>query len=337
MFFARAFPSGNRPGLPRQQEIRFPPPRNVNRARPANSDDVTTDNSPFKKFVFEILDRARLTEKHKSEIWKAGHIQLLQSFTHESYGDGQDYNYFEFLGDTVVGLFVAFYINERFPNIRNAKWVTRIKHNLISKRYLGQYAMDAGFFPYIRFGDRMLAAIEENPDFKTNITYLGLLEDVLESFFGALAIVITGLGYSYGSATQTCFEILRTFLDTREISLDYRDLFDPITRLKEFYDSRKDGKGWAWDMKGVYVEKGTYDPETRVEGPPFHATVYGWPLGDRSQIFQNRVELGRATGPNKQDAKLAASEMALRTLAEKYQIYEPIGRPDDVKVRKNKY
>jgi dsRNA-specific ribonuclease len=296
-------------------------PRDVNRA---------TKKQSFKEFIYGVLSLGNLTEKHKDEIWAEGSQDLLQAFTHETYGDGQDYNFFEFAGDTIVGFFVAFYIIERFPHIRNAKWTTRIKHNLISKRYLAQYAMNAGFFPYIRFGAKMQADIDENPDFATNIAYLSLLEDVLEAFFGALSMTIVKLGYLQGSAAQTCFEILRVFLDTREISLNYRDLFDPITRLKEFYEARN--KPWEWSMSGgVYVENSVKNPD----GPEvFTASVYGWPLGDKKQVYQNRVLLGKASAPNKQQAKLDASELALRTLADKYQIYEPIGKPDDVKVKK---
>lgn len=296
-------------------------PRNVNSAKKTQS---------FKEFIYSILARANLTQEHKDEIWAKGEQALTQSFTHETYGDGQDYNFYEFVGDTLVGQFVAFYIIERFPDIKNAKWTTRIKHNLVSKRYLAQYAMNAGFFPYIRFGDRMKAEIEENPDFKTNLAYLSLLEDVLEAFFGALAMTITSLGYLQGSAVQTCNDILRTFLDTREISLDYRDLFDAATRLKEFYESKT--KSWIWPMKGVYFEESSRASDEAPE--IFTTTVYGWPLGDRTPVFRNRVVLAKASAPNKQQAKLDASEIALRTLGEKYGLNEPIGKPDDVKARK---
>ena len=222
---------------------------------------------------------------------------------------------------------MTFYLRKRFPEITTEKWYTRLKHNLISGKILGHLAAEEGFEKFIRYGDDM-KELKEHPELDKNNSYEKMLENVMEAFFGCIVIVIeTRLKKSHGTAIQICHFILRSFFDHIEISTRYEDVFDAVTRLKELY--RAERRGLLWPSGEVQLHKdgnirkeGTYKFEVDVSGPVpvYSATVYGWPLGDRKAIPQNRVMLSSGTGINKKDLKQKVAAEALKVLETTYGI-----------------
>lgn len=300
----------------------------------------------FETFIRNLLLRGNLNDKHIDMIMKKENMAEFKiAFTHPSAGEEKDYQLYEFLGDVVINEFVAFYLRERFPKVISVKWITRLKHNLISKKALANIAIKEGLEKFVIYGED-IAYLKANPHLDEKNEYVSMLEDVMEAFCGCLSTVIIKEGKLFGTATEICRNILKSFFDAMTISLEYEDVFDSVTILKELYETKTMGLEWPNDQVYLYSKK---------EGPipVYSATVYGWPLGDRKPRFRNQNELMKSMhrrgkgiedipkeemdnfakhydsnkialatefGINKKDAKEKAARKALEVLKSKYQI-----------------
>lgn len=272
----------------------------------------------LRDFVREQYSRGLINKVYIDKFTDSTAMKTYRSaFTHRTYepitGEVVDENQerLEFLGDTVVNQIVAWHIHERFPTIQSVKWLTRLKHNLISKKTLGMMAYEAGFEEHIRYGEKMKECIAENPDITTNVDYLSMLEDTFEAFMAAIVKVanrVLGCG-GYEIAKR----ILDSFLNVHDISLEPKKVFDAITRLKELYESRN--LGIRWPIAQAYRK-------TKLEDGSFEVIVYGWPHGDRKPTPQNRAQLCRVLGKTKDDTSQAAAEKAIEILERSYKISE---------------
>ncbi len=297
----------------------------------------------FGKFIVSVLKRGKLI---KSEIERLTTPQSLEefkvAFTHPSAGAERDYQLHEFLGDVVINEFIPFYLHERFPSIVSVKWITRLKHTLVSGKILARIILEQGIEKWAIYGNEpfsnsigkstgMLDELKAHPDLKTNKHYLAMLEDIMEGFFGCLTLLITKpidgtQGKPHGVATQVSHYILETFFNDTYIPNKYEEVFDPVSRLKELYESRARALKWKndesiryekLDYKGNILTKNTQQKEgkTRIQ-----TIIYGWPLGDKTCKPENKVELARAIDIDKADSKKKAAEMALEVLDKKYGI-----------------
>lgn len=250
------------------------------------------------------------------------------AFTHPSAGQEKDYQRYELFGDVVINQFVMFYIAERFERMKSIKWLTRLKHNLISKKFLALLARKEGIDKFAIYGDKpfscsegkslgMTQEIEKNGDLDKNMFYLSMLEDIMEAFFGCLVTIIRKHGKSHGVASEISHNILKSFFDPVEISIDYKVVFDPVSRLKELYESKT--KELRWPNASAY--------QCSKIGEEHEVIVYGWPKNDKQALPQNRVELGRAKSINKKDAKEEAAGKALKKLEVQWGISEHIPNP----------
>ncbi len=84
----------------------------------------------------------------------------------------------EFLGDAVVNFIVGAYVYERFPN-ENEGFLTRLRTRLVNGNTLGNLSQKIGLSEFIVISRH----VEERCNGRTN---LRILEDVFESFVGAL-------------------------------------------------------------------------------------------------------------------------------------------------------
>lgn len=226
----------------------------------------------------------------------------------------------EFYGDAIVNHAVVLHIRDRFPDIKSVKWLTRLKHNLISKRTLGMVAYEAGFEKYIRYGPKMKESIAANPDIKTNTEYLSMLEDTFEAFAYAVhSVVDKHLG---GGGFDIVKLLIDAYLNMIEISLDPKKVFDAITRLKELYESRTLGIKWPIAQAYRKQQHTITHPDGSSGLGNWEVTVYGWPQGDRRPIDQNRVQLSRVVGATKDDTSQEAAEKAIEVLARNYKLAE---------------
>lgn len=291
----------------------------------------------FKDFIASLLRRGRVNEKHITMLLSEENMKkALTAFTHSSIDPVENYEAYEFFGDPVINEFVPFYIRQRWPRIKSVKWLTKIKHNLISKKYLALLSRRQGLEEHIRVASELMtkkgkpfqvaeakkmlesARFGELSGQMSVVAYVSVLEDVVEAFFGWLVEVVEESGMSHGIAVQISHNILRSFFDNEEISIKYEDVFDAISRLKEIYESKSRGYRWPND-KAYFV--------TQLENEKFKVDVYGWPKGDKKVTNENRVLLSSVTGFDKDDVKQKAAAAALQTLDRTYHITEAPSDP----------
>lgn len=284
----------------------------------------------LKKFISIFLRQANVKDEYIKEFTSdINMIEFTKAFTHPSYDPENNYELLEFLGDTIVNASIAFYIKYRFPKIINVGWLTRLKHILVSKKTLALLSEKHGLSNYIRYGDSVKDEIEKDPDLKTNKTYLSMLEDVVEAFFGCLMNVIQSSGRLIGVGFEISNSIIWSFLDPLEISLKYEDVFDSVTRLKQLYESNI--QGLKWPVKQTYVTN-------KISDTKYEAIAYGWPLNDKKYNPEhpeiNRKILGREEGKTIDIAKELAANKAISKLINQYKMVEI--QPDMYKIV-NKY
>lgn len=265
-------------------------------------------------FIKGLLEEARVNEKHINEILSPENMKEMEmAFTHSSFDSVNNYELYEYLGDGSVNEFVPYYIRERFPNIISVKWLTRIKHNLVSKKQLAKLARNRGIEKYIRMSQE-IQELKKKKQFEKNKDYMSILEDVMEAFIGCLIIIIQKSGRSHGVAVQIVHNLLRSFFDQEEIDIEYSKVFDPISRLKELYESKVRNIKWPYGLDKSYVI-------TRANNT-VKVEVYGWPLHDKKAVDANKMLLATTTDTNQEEALTAACEKALEVLDSSYGIKE---------------
>jgi dsRNA-specific ribonuclease len=88
-------------------------------------------------------------------------------------------------------------------------------------------------------------------------------------------------------------------MDRKTISLKYEDLYDPITRLKETFDSFRNSSLW-----------GQVRYENNKDGPIQYVTVFQF-----DPVSGRKFALGHASAPTLDEAKQQAATVALERLA----------------------
>lgn len=157
-------------------------------------------------------------------------------FTPKSHNMNENYEVFEFAGDGIINSFIPYYFLRRFPILNctfGVKILGRLKINYVSKRSFSKISENLGFLNFIK-------ATEEQKQNSTIVT--NLLEDVLEAFIGATVKILDEeftIGVGYGIA----YRILETLFDRINISLEYEDIYDPKSRLKEVFEAARGSLG----------------------------------------------------------------------------------------------
>lgn len=250
------------------------------------------NNTRFQDKIRNFLRISFLKQKYISKITdEEGMMLYAQAFTHSSVSP-INYEWLEILGDSTLNKSVVWYINNRFPQLHNAegvKVIARLKIKLVSKNNFSEIAEEYGFLPFIQIN-------EENMKAKLNLR--SVLEDVLEAFFGATEMLIDR-HFGQGSGYGICYELLKHIMDRRPISLKYEDLYDPITRLKETFDSFRTSSLWGQ----VRYEN------TKSESMQY-VTVFQY-----DPVSGRKVALGSATAPTLDEAKQKAAVIAMERLA----------------------
>jgi len=317
--------------------------------------------SSFKDFVSSLLRRGGINQKHVNLFLTEENMKTFQKcFTHSSFDSKNNYELSEFIGDGLLSGCIVVYITRRFPKVINVKWQTRIKHNLTSKKMLAKLAIEVGMERFVRYGQAMKDEIEKEPDLTINMKYISMMEDVMESTLGAIMKIIVDSGKSYGIGFEVCLNLVSTFYDKLEIKLDYKVLFDGVTRLKEMYESKVRDLRWPtaeahmgeiYDLQEVLRTEEMSDDArneltkiienrmktfdfsrspyviTKLANGKFNVDVYGWPLGDKKPKKANRKFLAKALGSTKDEAKALASSEAMKVLDETYHIHERVISP----------
>ena len=184
----------------------------------------------FKEMIEKVL-RNRISQPYIDTILSAeGMTYFSKAFTHTSVDPTDNYEFLEKLGDLTLNKCVLFYLCRRFPQLNcpaGSDMISKLKISTIKSESFANIAESIGFWEFISV-DQTLRVDPVNKR-KT-------LEDVCESFFGVLELLgdkyfTIGIGY------ELCYKIVSFILDQKEISLDYEEIVDAITRVKETCDA----------------------------------------------------------------------------------------------------
>jgi len=277
----------------------------------------------FREFIISLLRLGTLTEKRIEEFTDERSMrQFRTAFIHKSYGSEDNYELAELLGDVVVNSCIAFYLKDRFPKISSMSFITRLKHKYISKPELGRIAEREGFLRHILYGAEMKEIVNSRSPHH-NKDYRSMLEDTFESFIGTVVTVIDGKTRN-GVGNPVACNIISSFINKIDISLDFGTVFDAKSRLKMVYD-----KPLGWEI-GEEIDK------TRV-GQQWKATIHGYPdliREGRQNPFKpeekplkktfrdKRMIMAVGYGADDKMATNAAAEKVLKILADDFDIHQ---------------
>ena len=258
-------------------------------------------NEDFKVFIKKLLGKGNIEKKHLNNLVSEDNMKLfLQSFTSKTMFPARPkYNYevYEQRGDLTINKFIVNYMYNRFPQLDCSlcvQIVARLRIKYGSKEHLG-------------FWEFILADATEKESNKKH-----LLEDVFEAFFGVTEKILDdtfriGVGYS------VCYTILQDIFDSIYISLEYYDLFDSKTILKELFDKNNQLKN---KFKTVYLHDNNSKTCTIIVQKTRNNT-------DNTSIFTENETISEGRGNIKSIAEQEASKNAFKYLREKKNI-EPV-------------
>jgi dsRNA-specific ribonuclease len=195
-------------------------------------------NKKFKVFIKSILEKyANITDtKYLAFLLTESSLKVYGcAFTSEEIDQQNNYQFFELLGDLSVNKYVVEYVIQKFPQLEQSqavKIIARLRINNVSKSVLSKIAKELKFLNYISAPND---TIKKNED--------DLLEDTFEAFVGVTEKLLNEkFGYGIGcTVVRTLIFLL--FEEKIKLSLEYIDLYDSKTRLKELVDMLQDKIG----------------------------------------------------------------------------------------------
>lgn len=273
----------------------------------------------FKDFIIEQLRRAELNQKTIEKLTTPERIEEWGiAFTHKSISvkANENYEVKELIGDRIIESIVTSYIYKKL-SVVNTGFISKIKTNIVQKKGLARVGLKYGFSEHIKYSEEIEEKIRDIPEdeIDRNTIYASLIEDTVEAFTGVMVDMIdevnnVAAGPGYAVAHNWWWSILNEM----DISTSYVAVWDPVSRLKEIFDSLKN-KGWVFDRSIMTrEEKMVFDPKIQKERPYFTITYYAYLKGDRTASRNNRVQIGKATDISVEKAKQEAARKGLAML-----------------------
>lgn len=146
----------------------------------------------------------------------------------------KNYETYEFYGDTVINWAASRYIIEKYPN-RNEDFYSRIRSNIVSTSPLAEMGAFLGFPEYIMIsglledGKGHSLSISRNKDVMVSTngrSQEGIIEDVVEAFFGVLSNYIT---------MEECYDafvyLIEQCIDIHKIEIYNQNYKDQLLRI----------------------------------------------------------------------------------------------------------
>lgn len=266
----------------------------------------------FKDLIKSLLIKGKLKEKYINFLTNETNIELYsKAFTSASADKLNNYEIFEQLGDLSANKFIVSYAYNRFPQLDcplGVKVVARIRINYGSRKSFSKIGEDMGFWNYI-------SASEEDRTRKKK----DLLEDCVESFIGCTEYILDKK-YRPGVGYGIVYDILSNIFDDINISLNYEDLYDSKTKLKELFDMHKNLGDWTY----IDIRKELLSVSYIFQVPP-GVSKQAIKNGGSSYPQPQWILLGEGIASKKTDSQQKAAEIALITL-KKYGFYKVVSK-----------
>lgn len=277
-------------------------------------------NPEFKAFLSDQLRIASLSKKSIDEILQDLN-EWARCFTHKTFDSARNYETFEFYGDKIVSSTASNYIKLVYGHkISTPVWLTKIYHHIISSRILARVGIERGFEKFILFDEQKFKAemaekkVPSYVDIRSYKGYKSMVEDVIESFFGLLSGIIEKK-YSRGASMEICMRIISAYYRSVKIDISYENIFDPITRLKELYQSKLRWAETTTDSNGRrYKTKYIEESVAQQDGYNIYTyKVFGW-MNQKTITESGKKLIAQAEGWEADVAKNAACTKALEVL-----------------------
>jgi len=194
------------------------------------------------------------------------------------------YERLEFLGDSLLGMIVAGYLYERFPD-QNEGFMSKLRTKLVNGKMLGNLSNKIGF-PKFAIISKQVEDVNGRNNYK-------IMEDIFEAFIGALY-----LDFQHDSETldlpievispgKGFFIVQRWIVYIIENYIDFADLIVSKTNYK--------------DMLSTYMQHNLQDQPRFFEVnivTKDNAKIFTYCIKDK-----NNTVIGTATGHSKKDAE----------------------------------
>ncbi len=234
----------------------------------------------------KAVDRVSVTKSEIEELVGIGVEQLSlyeRALMHRSVLRDEDMRFaesnerLEFLGDAVLGMLVAEYLYEQFPD-RDEGFLTQMRSKLVNnKRALARFANA------IDLGDHVI--LSSNMDQSGGRENASILADAFEAVIGALY-----LDQGQEAARRFVDAVIFTSMDVREIA---EQRYNYKSALQEYVQAQ----GWSHPEYRVVSEEG-----------PSHRKLF------TAEVLVKNESYGRGSGRSKKKAEQEAAAEALTRL-----------------------
>lgn len=203
-------------------------------------------------FLKKFIKRGDVSEEWCEKL--TSDDQCLSVFklavTHESANPVNNYEQLEFFGDTILNQSIVWWIKSRHPKIINLEWLTKIKHLLISTRFVRRIGALLELEKVIIYDKNAFSVASlESHEFSK------MVEDVVEALLGAVCENFINLGFEHGVGVQVCQNIVWSILDEINIPITYENIWDPNVIVKEMFDSQRWIFTWNETITDIKAEK----------------------------------------------------------------------------------
>lgn len=227
----------------------------------------------------------KINQKVFNQIVKKYHLNIkinnyiIEALTHSSYANEHNMKSnerLEFLGDAVLGLLVARYIYDTYPNIPEGK-MTKIRATYVCEDANEQYCKKIGIDQLILLGN--------GEELSGGRTRPAVLNDAFEAFIAAIYL---------SGGLEEVKKILEAVVFPEILENDARPFVDYKSQLQEYIQA---------ENRAILVYR-----LDNVQGPP-HKRVF------TISAILDGICLGTGSGTSKKDAEQLAAKEALEKMA----------------------
>jgi dsRNA-specific ribonuclease len=254
--------------------------------------DIRSDKE-YKIFLRGILQKGRLSEAYIDHLLDNYLANFKTALTHNSISENvlESLEYYETAGDTVVNLGISWWTVLYHPEIVNIDFFAKTKHALAGTGYLGKIGIKLGFEAFVLVNENDMKIFDDVEEYSRKKgrdisrqdvwEYVKIYEDAVEAFFGCLVKTMVEDGHSFGAAIEIAFTIIVWMIeDVLVQSVNYEDIYDPSSLLRDLYQNKENGLRWV--VKEGWMKEIERDDEGPL--PMQRVKIYHWdqvkPLSD---------------------------------------------------------
>lgn len=202
-------------------------------------------------FLKKFIKRGDVSDEWCEKLTTGERLDVFKlAVTHESANPVNNYEQLEFFGDTILNQAIVWWIKSRHPKIINLEWLTKIKHLLISTRFVRRIGALLELEKVIIYDKNAFSVASlESHEFSK------MVEDVVEALLGAVCENFLVLGFEHGVGVQVCQNIVWSILDEINIPITYESIWDPNVIVKEMFDSMRWIFTWSESITENKAEK----------------------------------------------------------------------------------